>query len=78
MLIYLAKFALRLADFAWVKSGLHTGEAHQRHAPRETSSNTTGPISHSSFRDRTAMEPAMSPWLGPGLIRRKCPVCSYP
>jgi hypothetical protein len=61
MLICLAKFALRLADFDEVRSGLNTGEAHQRHAPRETSSKTTGSTPHSSFRDRTAMEPAMSP-----------------
>ena len=52
---------LRLADFDEVRSGLNTGEAHQRHAPRETSSKTTGSTPHSSFRDRTAMEPAMSP-----------------
>jgi len=66
MLICLAKFALRLADFDEVRNGLNTGEAHQRHAPRETSSKTTGSTPHSSFRDRTAMEPAMS---RPGLIR---------
>ena len=38
MLICLAKLALRLADFDEFRSGLNTGEAHQRHAPRETSS----------------------------------------
>jgi hypothetical protein len=54
MLICLAKLALRLADFDEVRSGLNTGEAHQRHAPREISSKTTGSTPHSSFRDRTA------------------------
>src|SRR5271165_1725826 len=44
MLICLAKFALRLADFDEVRSGLNTGSTP-----------------HSSFRDRTAMKPAMSP-----------------
>src|SRR5260221_8122944 len=66
MLICLAKFGLRLADFDEVRSGLNTVEAHQRPAPRETSSKTIGSTPHSSFRDRTAMEPVMS---RPGLIR---------
>jgi hypothetical protein len=33
MLICLAKFALRLADFDEVRSGLNTGEAHQKTCP---------------------------------------------
>lgn len=49
MLICLAKFALRLADLDEVRNCLNTGEAHQRHAPRETSSKTTGSTPHLFF-----------------------------